>query len=142
MDHVITGVEDLRRVLSGIHDERTQRAARVAGWTWPEYAFRHLVIWDYLLQKTTPELRAEKTVFRRLLPKLAPSEHHCELAVALNLPNPPESALSKVAEKAETHNMKTLSAFCLRQLLVSHPKSENARKNVLNLYPEIQHNLL
>jgi hypothetical protein len=138
MDHVITGVEDLRRVLSGIHDERQRRAARVAGWTWPEYAFRHLVIWDYLKGLSATDVAAEGRAFFRLLPKLL--EQKAGLALKRELTAgvlPSCEALRQATALASGRaSLHALAAHWLKQALVFHPKNPELRAEVLQAYPE------
>jgi hypothetical protein len=134
IDYVVNNVQDLRLVLQNIHEEQQRRVSRVAGWTWPEYAWRHLVIWDYLTGRGDREVAAERQVFFKILPKLASNatalKHYLDRAV------PEEEILLLAADLASRSGMLHLTGFFLRQALVFYPKNRETRDMVLRLYPE------
>lgn len=49
--HPFREFEELIRIFEGIERERVKKAARVADWTWSQYAYRHALIWRYLLDR-------------------------------------------------------------------------------------------
>ena len=135
IDHVISDAGDLRYILSGIHRERQEKIGRVQAWTWDEYAWRHVLVWDYLRLKDAPAVLAEYRVFMKLIPKIAPAEHGV-MVPDLHLPVPPEHCLWTASEKAAQGGLEALSRLYLLQSLVFYPKNSLARKKLLRLYPE------
>ena len=53
--HPIAGVEDLVAAFTAIASERSRLTAPVAGWTWENYARKHLRIWEYLMSGRSGE---------------------------------------------------------------------------------------
>jgi hypothetical protein len=134
IDYMINNAQDLGLVLQNIHEEQQKRVSRVAGWTWPEYTWRHLVIWDYLTGRGDREVAAERQVFFKILPKLASNatalKHYLDKAV------PEEEILLLAADLASRSGMLHLTGFFLRQALVFYPKNRKTREMMLQLYPQ------
>jgi hypothetical protein len=49
--HPFSDFGDLERVFGEIASERRRRISSVSSWTWPEYARKHALVWEYLLRK-------------------------------------------------------------------------------------------
>jgi hypothetical protein len=67
IDHPFRTVNELRSEIASIIESRRGRISSIAGWTWPEYARRHLELWHHLLGQ--PEGA------RAVIPAHAPSTH-------------------------------------------------------------------
>jgi hypothetical protein len=52
--HAFSTSQQLIDVLTKISTERRARVQSVAGWTWLEYARKHLALWRWLLRRTKP----------------------------------------------------------------------------------------
>jgi hypothetical protein len=136
IDHRIDNQTDLVVVLQEIHDARMQRVARVADWSWKEYTWRHLVLWDYLLLKTTPAIIEQTHKFL--------DETRTDNTVAANfqqdlaLPVPAEETLLRATEKSKSLGMQELSLQYARQRLIYYPKNSELKNLVLKHYPKVE----
>jgi hypothetical protein len=78
----VVTIQDLRRVFTEIADQKNQRAKSVASLTWAENARKHLLVWQYLLNKKAGRVvsaHARNELERlAMLPGLYSHESHAE----------------------------------------------------------------
>ena len=135
INHIISDANDLKGVLQKIYSEQQARINRVSGWTWAEHAWRHLVIWDYLLNRSDKSVLAEENVLFKLLPKIAGKIGDVlvyELLVNKSLDYEP---LAHAAAVAEGEGLQSISQQLFKQALVYNPKITELREKVLEQYP-------
>ena len=135
IDHIVTDMHDVAAVFRKLLHEREGRTARVSGWTWLEYAWRHLVVWDYLTLKSSPDTVAEQSTFMKLLPSLDPRYAPSLLSEFVYSPVPDLDALLVAGGIAQKGGLANAAAQFNRMALVFYPKSEDAYEKVSRLYP-------
>ena len=135
IDHIVTDMQDVAAVFGLLRHEREKRTARVSGWTWMEYAWRHLVVWDYLAAAASPDTIAEQKAFMKLLPSLEPRYAPSLVSELGHRPVPDPDALLVAAEFAGRRGLVNAAAHYNRMALVFYPKNAEARERVSRLYP-------
>lgn len=136
IDHRIDNQSDLTAVLQEIHDARMQRVARVADWSWKEYTWKHLVLWDYLLHQKNPAVIQQ---IQRFL-DVAKTDDTIppNFMQDLDQTTPAEKTIFAAAEISRALGLNELSLQYARQGMIYYPKSENLKNLVLKHYPEVE----
>ena len=128
-------MQDVATVFRRLRHEREGRTARVRHWTWLEYAWRHLVVWDYLASASLPDTIAELNAFINLLPSLDPRYAPSLLSEFERSPVPDLEALLVAGDIAQKGSLFNATARFHRMALVYYPKSEAAYERVSRMYP-------
>lgn len=123
--HPVNNLHDVNAVLRRIAAERARRPRNIAHWTWREHAWRHMVIWKYLLELRDPALPAHLAEFAA-----AARQRGKEPAAALRaLEREPlqSEALLQAHKAAKDWGLRRAARHYARKALIYHPELENCR---------------
>ncbi len=138
IDYVINDMNDLHLALKKIYNEQQARIKRISRWTWPEYTWRHLVIWDYLRNSSSLGVKAEENVFMKLLPKVEAKNSDFLKYQLMVQPVPDKETLIYASQLADNSGFVNLANQYKRQALVYYPKDDDLRGQVMELYPNVK----
>ena len=134
IDHPIKDIADFKRTLWEIHTARLKRSSRVSDWTWLEYSWRHLIVWDYLLADKDATFAADmETFFEKTLQS---STKHKGLLKELKKKVPSDKALLEAIPLADSGGLSRGAAYFAQKGLTFYPKNAKFRDYLLPLYPK------
>jgi len=121
IDYPVNTPEEVGNVLLQIYNEQIARTARVSGWTWEEYTWRHTVVWDYLrLQKETTMAGEWNRFIEEIDKELGPSNLNAQFLHSI----PDLPALETAYQYAIRANKARVAEQLLRVIVIFYPEEK------------------